>query len=102
MIPITITCHTYTHTHTSHSLTDSGEYSTVGEANSLLGKPIHPKEVILEDKIGEGQFGDVHKGVLYPNVSSVCLQSSRLTISWITSELASIIWAVWSRLHSGL
>jgi len=24
----------------------------------------------LEDKIGEGQFGDVHKGVLHPNVSS--------------------------------
>ncbi len=64
--------HTF-YTPSPHTLlplhTDSGEYSTVAEANaSLLGKPIHPKEVHLENKIGEGQFGDVHKGVLYPNV----------------------------------
>ena len=70
--------HTHTHTHLygtqpshTHTHTDSGEYSTVEEANALLGKSIQVKEVILEDKIGEGQFGDVHKGVLYPDVS-VC------------------------------
>ena len=61
-------CTQYTCVHT-HIHTDSGEYSTVEEANALLGKSIHSKEVILEDKIGEGQFGDVHKGVLYPDVS---------------------------------
>ena len=35
----------------------------------LLGKAIGPREVLLGDKIGEGQFGDVHKGILYPDVS---------------------------------
>ena len=44
-------------------------YATVQEESSLLGRPIDFSEVELGEKIGEGQFGDVHRGVLYPAVS---------------------------------
>ena len=36
-----------------------------------LGRPLSPKDIILGDRIGEGQFGDVHTGILYPDVSFV-------------------------------
>ena len=38
-----------------------------------LGRPLSPKDIILGDRIGEGQFGDVHTGILYPDVSLVYL-----------------------------
>ena len=41
----------------------------------MLGRPIQPREVVLEERIGEGQFGDVHKGILYPDVSGCGLRS---------------------------
>lgn len=34
-----------------------------------LGRPLSPQDIRLTERIGEGQFGDVHKGVLYPDVS---------------------------------
>ncbi len=37
----------------------------------MLGAPLSPRDIVLGDKIGEGQFGDVHKGVLHPNVGAV-------------------------------
>ncbi len=51
-------------------LTASEDYSEIHEpGNSPLGATISSRDMLLGDKIGEGQFGDVHKGVLYPNVS---------------------------------
>ena len=37
----------------------------------MLGHSLSPRDVTLEERIGEGQFGDVHKGLLYPGVSGV-------------------------------
>lgn len=37
-----------------------------------LGRPLSPQDIRLTERIGEGQFGDVHKGVLYPDVSAFC------------------------------
>ena len=34
-----------------------------------LGRPLSPQDIALTERIGEGQFGDVHKGVLYQDVS---------------------------------
>ena len=34
-----------------------------------LGRPLSPKDIILGDRIGEGQFGDVHTGILYPDMT---------------------------------
>ena len=31
-------------------------------------RTISPQDLMLGDKIGEGQFGDVHSGFLYPSV----------------------------------
>ena len=31
-------------------------------------RTIAPQDLFLGDKIGEGQFGDVHNGFLYPKV----------------------------------
>ena len=51
---------------------DEGDYATVGDPDKLLktlGRPLSPRDVLLGERIGEGQFGDVHTGVLYPDVS---------------------------------
>ena len=55
------------------SLSLSGDdYAEVRDhSRQLLGRSIHPGEVSLEERIGEGQFGDVHKGTLYPGVSGL-------------------------------
>ena len=46
------------------------DYAEVREPDrQVLGQAISPREVLLEERIGEGQFGDVHKGTLYPAVS---------------------------------
>lgn len=37
---------------------------------SQFGTTILPNDVIVGERIGEGQFGDVHKGLLFPQVSS--------------------------------
>ena len=37
----------------------------------MLGRSILPHEVALEERIGEGQFGDVLRGILHPGVSGV-------------------------------
>lgn len=34
----------------------------------VLGRPLSPHDIILTERLGEGQFGDVHKGILYPDV----------------------------------
>lgn len=34
----------------------------------VLGRPLSPHDIILTERIGEGQFGDVHKGILYQDV----------------------------------
>ena len=53
-----------------HLLCAGDDYAEVREPDrQVLGPPILPREVLLEERIGEGQFGDVHKGVLYPGVS---------------------------------
>lgn len=38
---------------------------------SQFGATILPKDVQVGERIGEGQFGDVHKGVLFPQVSCI-------------------------------
>ena len=39
-----------------------------------LGRPLSPTDIMLTERLGEGQFGDVHKGILYPDVSiMLCL-----------------------------
>ena len=49
------------------------DYAEVREPDrQVLGRAISPREVMLEERIGEGQFGDVHKGTLYPGVSGGC------------------------------
>lgn len=50
--------------------TASGQdYAEVHDPGSpILGRSFSEDDVELLDKIGEGQFGDVHKGVLYPDV----------------------------------
>ena len=40
-------------------------------SSPVLGRYLSSKDVTLLDKIGEGQFGDVHKGILYPDVSNL-------------------------------
>ena len=37
-----------------------------------LGRPLSPTDIMLTERLGEGQFGDVHKGLLYPDVSICC------------------------------
>lgn len=49
--------------------TPADDYSEIHEPGTPLCAPISPRDIVLGDKIGEGQFGDVHKGVLHPNVS---------------------------------
>ena len=52
------------------SISLGDDYAEVREPDrQVLGRPILPREVALEERIGEGQFGDVHKGILYPGVS---------------------------------
>lgn len=41
------------------------------DGSPVLGKLLSSKDVILLEKIGEGQFGDVHSGILFPDVSVV-------------------------------
>ena len=36
-------------------------------------RTIAPQDLSLREKIGEGQFGDVHNGFLYPGVSDGCV-----------------------------
>lgn len=61
----------------AHTHTASGQdYAEVHDPGSpILGRSFSEDDVELLDKIGEGQFGDVHKGVLYPDVRcvSVCM-----------------------------
>ena len=48
------------------------DYAEVREHRSSLsqfGTTVQPKDVIVGERIGEGQFGDVHKGILFPQVS---------------------------------
>lgn len=55
------------------SLTEDGDYAEVRDPDKLmrtLGRPLSPQDIRLTERIGEGQFGDVHKGVLYPDVSN--------------------------------
>ncbi|CAI8043412.1 Focal adhesion kinase 1 [Geodia barretti] len=53
----------------THSFTPGDDYAEVREPDrQVLGRAISPREVMLEERIGEGQFGDVHKGTLYPGV----------------------------------
>ena len=60
--------HTLTHPHT-HTAT-AGDYAEVREsdASPVLGKAFSEHDVQLLDKIGEGQFGDVRKGLISPDV----------------------------------
>ena len=52
------------------SYSSGSDYAEVREpAKQVLGRSISPREVALQERIGEGQFGDVHKGVLHPGVS---------------------------------
>lgn len=56
---------------------EEGDYATVsGDSDKFmkaLGRPLSPRDVLLGERIGEGQFGDVHTGVLYPDVSILLL-----------------------------
>lgn len=50
---------------------DDDDYAQVKDPDKLLkvlGRPLSPHDIVLTERIGEGQFGDVHKGILYPNV----------------------------------
>lgn len=52
------------------------DYAEVRDSDrQMLGRSLSPREVALEERIGEGQFGDVHKGLLYPGVSGAGLTS---------------------------
>ena len=50
----------------SFFLTEDSDYDKLMH---ILGQPISPENIILAERIGEGKFGDIHKGMLYPNVS---------------------------------
>ena len=75
------------HLHTPLIHTDTEEYATVQHGRDggspVLGRYLSSKDVRLLDKIGEGQFGDVHKGILYPDVSNlfVCPSVNCLAVS---------------------
>ena len=76
---------THTHTHT-HYCADSEEYATVPhtqDGSPVLGKLLSSRDIVLLDKIGEGQFGDVHKGILFPDVSFHYLPKSEVESSII-------------------
>ena len=50
---------------------ESDDYAEIRDPDKLmrsLGRPLSPGDIMLQDRIGEGQFGDVHKGILYPDV----------------------------------
>lgn len=47
-------------------LTEDSDYDKLMHT---LGQPISPQDIILVERIGEGEFGDIYKGRLYPNVS---------------------------------
>ena len=52
------------------------DYDEVWDSDrQRLGHSLSPREVALEEEIGEGQFGAVHKGFLYPGVSGLGLTS---------------------------
>jgi focal adhesion kinase 1 len=51
---------------------DDDDYAQVRDPDKLmkvLGRPLNPKDILLIERIGEGQFGDVHKGTLYPDTT---------------------------------
>lgn len=76
--------HTPTHPHT-HTAT-AGDYAEVRESGTspVLGKAFSQHDVQLLDKIGEGQFGDVRKGLIYPDVRlSVCAPSQSICPAYI-------------------
>lgn len=50
-------------------------------------RSIPPQDLMLGDKIGEGQFGDVHSGYLYPKV---LLHSAAGTVSLLHITATSI------------
>ena len=55
---------------------ESDDYAEIRDPDKLmrsLGRPLSPGDIVLQDRIGEGQFGDVHKGILYPDVSVLVL-----------------------------
>ena len=63
-------------------LTEFDDYAEVRDPDKLmrsLGRPLSPRDIVLSEKIGEGQFGDVHKGV-HPDVSFVVKPSKFLWI----------------------
>ena len=53
-------------------------------------RTIAPQDLMLGEKIGEGQFGDVHNGFLYPKVSTLkcigpikeCLEIKVKVLKW--------------------
>ena len=47
------------------------QHSRDGSSPVLRRYRLSPKDVMFLDKIGEGRFSDVHKGILYPNVSNL-------------------------------
>ena len=69
-----------------------------------LGRPLSPKDIILGDRIGEGQFGDVHTGILYPDVSLVYLSrvisSPSIHLSLIYVCLCIFVWDIDSVIKS--
>ena len=78
--------HTHPHTHTA----TAGDYAEVRESNTspVLGMAFSKQDVHLMDKIGEGQFGDVRKGVIYPDV---CL-FVRLPNYWSIASSHAVCW----------
>ncbi|XP_019852139.1 PREDICTED: focal adhesion kinase 1-like isoform X1 [Amphimedon queenslandica] len=51
---------------------DDDDYAHVKDPDRLmksLGRPLSPTDIMLADRLGEGQFGDVHKGILYPDTT---------------------------------
>jgi focal adhesion kinase 1 len=51
----------------THAITRGDDYAEVREPErQVLGRSILPHEVALEERIGEGQFGDVLRGILHP------------------------------------
>ena len=57
------------------------DYDEVWDSDrQRLGRSLSPREVALEEEIGEGQFGAVHKGLLYPGVSGLGLTSPVVSV----------------------
>lgn len=65
-------------------------------------RTIAPQDLMLGEKIGEGQFGDVHNGFLYPKVHSRHLLQTKAGLYFIAFVCFLLMFGLWGYLVGGI